>query len=120
MTCFSIFVLYPISPRKVINNLNDVYINRHTHELGGSCKKVEENKKHYVYQINICHEDAVAFLRDLLKPFFVLYIRYQYDLTLFYKNAHVQKPHVPPPRSDKLLKDIYWNAVQCERNMLDI
>jgi hypothetical protein len=117
MPCFSIFILCPIDSKKVINNLNDVYINRHAQKLDGTCKKLHETNIHFVYQVNICHEEAAVFLRDLLKPFFVLYIRYQYNLTIFYKNSHIQKAHVPPPRSDTLLKDVYWNAVQCEKNM---
>ena len=120
MPCFSIFVLCPIDSKKVVNDLNHIYITRHTRNSEGDCRKVEETTKHFVYQVNICDEDAVGFLRDLLKPFFVLFISYQHDSRIFYKNAHVQKPHVPPPRSDKLLKDVYWNAVQCEKNMLDV
>lgn len=120
MPCFSIFILCPISPKEVVNNLNDIYINKHAYQLRGICKRMQDTKYHMIYQVDICDEDTSVFIRNLIRPFFVLYIRYQYNLTLFYKNAYVQKPHVPPPRSDKLLKDIYWNAVQCEKNMLNI
>ena len=118
MPCFSIFVLYPEHEDEVINDLNDIYINRHARELRGDIDKKESMKNHSIYEIRICDQDAADFLRDLIDPFFVGYIRYTHSLEMFYKNARIQRPYIPPPRYNKLLKDIYWNAVQCERNKL--
>ena len=118
MPCFTVFVICPISDDNVVNKLNDIYIKRHTSELRGDISVLDTVDNQYVYAVNICDEDASVFLRDLLAPFFVSHIVYKYTTELFYKNAHIQRAYVPPPRRDILLKNIYWNAVNCERNML--
>lgn len=120
MPCFTVFVVCPISANKVVNKLNNIYIKRHTLELRGYIALLDEVDNQYVYSVSLCDEDASVFLRDLLAPFFVSHIVYKYTTKLFYKNAHIQRPYVRPPRDNLLLKNIYWNAVSCERNMLDI
>ena len=118
MPCFSIFVLYPSHQSKVVNTLNHIYIERHAHELNGDIIKLDAFSGNSVYEVKICDENAVVFLRDLIAPFFVAYIRYTYSLKMLYKNSRIQRPYISPPRYNKLLKDIYWNAVHCERNNL--
>lgn len=120
MPCFSIFLLCPLEESKIINVLNDNYIRRHARELQGDIKTIDIINIHLVYEVTLCDENAADFLRDLLAPFFVGYIRYKYSLEMFYKNSRIQRPHIPPPRYNKMLKDIYWGAVQCERNRLNL
>ena len=107
----------PIDNNSVVNSLNNLYLQRHTKETGGDIKSLNMDFALFLYEIIICDEDTVGFLRDLAKPFIVAYILYTGTDIVFYKNSRIQKRAIAPPRKDKLLKDIYWNAVQCESNL---
>ena len=114
MPCFSLYIICPVNKNNTINKLNNIYINRHARENNTTIVKVDLVNNYYLYKFIVCDTDAVVFLRDLLLPFLVGYILYTATLELFYKNSRIQRPYVPPPRYDKLLKDVYWSAVQCE------
>jgi hypothetical protein len=117
MPCFCISVLCPISNNSTVNSLNNLYFEKHVREHGGNINFLNMEGTHFIYEVSICDEDAVGFLRYLTKPFVVAYILIARTNTLFYKNSRIQLPHVAPLRKDKLLKDIYWYAVQCESNI---
>ena len=117
MPCFYISIICPISNNSTVNSQNNLYFERHVRENGGDINFLNMEGKHFIYEVSICDDDAVGFLKFLTKPFSVAYILYKSTKTLFYKNSHIQLPYVAPPKKDKLLKDVYWYASQCESNI---
>ena len=118
MPCFTITVMYPPHERHVVNRVNGTYFIKFIRRYGGVCR-VSVLHGHPVYDIILCDEDAAAFLRDLPEPYLVAYIVYTSSNKLFYKHAKIRRTPVPPPHNDKLLMDVYWNAVATERNFTD-
>lgn len=73
---------------------------------------------HRIYQTFLCDMDAAGFLYDLPYPFYALALLYKDTNDYFYTIKSIRGiPNPPPPRDDKVLKSIYWNAKALERNV---
>ena len=115
MPCFVITVVYPPHERDVVNRVNSTYFTKFIGNYRGVCN-TSTMWNHTIYDIVLCDEEAAAFLRDLPEPFIVAYILYRSSGQIFYKHSKIQREPIPPPRNDKVLMDIYWNASACEGN----
>lgn len=116
MPCFSIFVFCVDGATPIINSMNSLYFKKHVRRFDGRFSASSIDNSGTLYQVALCDEEAAAFLRDLAPPFVVVYIKYAYTDTVFYKHSKIRRSYIQPPRMDKVLMDVYWNASACERN----
>jgi hypothetical protein len=117
MPCFRIIIILPLGPSSRINDINNASIHHTLRHYRARFSKVEKYGAHTVYETFLCDTDAAGFLYDLPYPFYASAILTQYTSDYFYTLRAI--PGVPnplPPRDDKVLKSIYWNAKALERN----
>jgi hypothetical protein len=119
MPCFNITVLCPPHPKKIVNDMNALYFLKYMYRFRAIYKR-SVIASHTVYDIVLCDEDAALFLRDLPQPFIVASIVFTFSGEIFYKHAKIRREAVPPPHRDKILMDVYWNAIACEKNFKDL
>lgn len=110
MVCFVLHITQPLKDRECSN----VALERRIQHLARHCNahlsasiEVGRTKE---YEVKVCDEDTVAFLRDFPIPFAVNKI----DVLHSKYNLYTHRQHHSPPQIP-LLKDIYWLAKSTER-----
>ena len=117
MPCFRVIIVLPLGPSSRINDINNATIHHTLRHYRGKFSKIERREQHTVYETFLCDMDAAGFLYDLPHPFYASALMIQYTNDYFYTARAI--PGVPnplPPRYDKVLKSIYWNAKALERH----
>jgi hypothetical protein len=115
MTCFDILLAFPVShlERQNIGNRQ-----RLDHLRKHSCADEIHayNKNGFTFlRYAVCDKDAIGLLRDLPFPVFCVWIKLLRTDTFFYSYFKATGTYVIPPRSPKLLKDVYWAASKLEK-----
>ena len=117
MPCFRVIIILPLGPSSRINDINNATIHHTLRHYRGRFSKIEHREQKTVYETFLCDMDAAGFLYDLPYPFYASALLTQYTNNYFYTARAI--PGVPnplPPRDNKVLKSIYWNAKALERN----
>ena len=118
MTCFTITLVHPTGPHPTINLLNAIGLRKHIHRFRAD--KTLVIMRSDICKVTLCDEEAAAFLRDLPAPFFVASVSILSPPTLveriFYLHSRIRRERVPPPHRNKILMDVFWNAMACETN----
>ncbi len=114
MTCFDIFIAYPLSPWNASNTAFDERIRHLQKHYNVDAKNTFETQTTRYLRLSVCDEDAVGFLRDLPRPTYCLWIRSLYQETFVYGNYKATGKWVAPPKNS-LLKRVYWTASSLEK-----
>lgn len=121
MSCFGVYIHYPLSGKRSTDRMNEKFLFDRTRHIRAPFELLNSStltENHYY--VGLCIDDVIQLLKDLQYPFYVARIEYLAHPYVLYVNRYrprewlkTEKQRVLPRGNYE--KDVYWLATSMER-----